>query len=197
MRIAREIRNDFVYIIPLRVSTDPNPDSQGPIPVITFPNANGFVAGLPTHFIRWDPLQARPYVIYRFLNTDLTAWEPVGFPINENTITPGSREFQFEISLNQLADTPADAALLQTLQANFLTMNKVSTVSGTGRVIDALGDTRLPSEINEFVQISLLTPGIYDNVRFGLLEPPSDSPATTDCPEPDLDLVDWAIEIRT
>ena len=75
-------------------------------------------------------------------------------------------------------------------------MNRVSQSSGTNRVIDALGDTRLASEINNYVKIPLTTSGTYDNSRFNLIEPTSADNLTTDCPDPDLDIVDWSIEVR-
>ncbi|MFZ4506156.1 MAG: hypothetical protein ACOYON_00485 [Fimbriimonas sp.] len=196
MRVDGEIRSEYVYIIPLRVSTETNPDSNGPIPVITYPNANGFVAGLPTHFVRYDPLQAQPFAIYRFTNTDLTSWALVGYPIRYTPVTTGGKVLAFEISTTQLADSAILAAALASVQVNFLTMNRTSTATGASRVIDSLGDNRLPSEINEFIRIPLTTSGTYDNQRFNFLEPPSDSAATRDCPEPDLDISDWSVEVR-
>lgn len=196
MQVKREIRSDYVYIIAIRTSTDANPDSNGPVPVINYPAANGFVAGGPTHYVKWDPLQSRAYILYQFTNTDLTSWREVGIPVTQTDVTPGSSVLQFELSLDQLVTVTGTSNTLQALQVNFLTMNRVSQSSGTNRVIDALGDTRSSSEINNFVRIPLATSGIYDNSRFNLIEPTSQDASSTDCPDPDLDIIDWSIEVR-
>ena len=191
MTVAGAVRSDYVYIVALRTSEDPNPDSPGPTPVVTYPSANGFVAGQATHYVRWDPLQSRAYILYRFSDTGLTAWREVGIPITQIDVAgDGAKKLGFELSTRQLADTVEGAGRLQSVQVNFLTMNKTAQQSGTGRVIDALGDTRLASEVNQFVRIPLTTSGIYDNARFNDLEP------TGDTPDPDLDIADWSIEIR-
>ncbi len=204
-RVAGQIRPDYVYIVAIRTSTDLNPDTiNGPIPVITYPNANGFVAGQPTHFILYDPTLARPFIIRRFLPTtdpgnpvDLTKWTDVGVPINYGDVGAGTRELTFEITLDQIADNHAAALLLRTLQVNILTMNRVSTGTGTGRIIDSLGDNRTVNGINQFIKIPLNSSRIYDNQFFNLLEPPSDAPSSIDCLDPDLDLTDFSVEVTT
>jgi hypothetical protein len=71
-------------------------------------------------------------------------------------------------------------------------MNRLSDVSaGSSRIIDALGDTRIVTQLNQPVRILLATAGIYDNSRFGFLEP-----LDADTPDPDLDIMDWSIEVR-
>lgn len=195
--VAGEIRPDYVYIVGLRVSEETNPIGVGPQPVVTYPSANGFVAGGATHFVRWDPLQSRAYVLYRFTDPSdgqtsegLTAWREVGIPITQTDVTTGGRTLQFELSTRQLADTVEGAGRLQSIQVNFLTANRIATQSGSNRIIDALGDTRLETEINQFVRIPLVTSGTYDDTRFNDLEPEGDTP------DPDLDIVDWGIEVR-
>ncbi len=191
LTVAGRVRSDYVYIVAIRASEDPNPDSPGPTPVVTYPSANGFVAGQATHYVRWDPLQSRAYLLYRFTDAGLTSWREVGVPINQvDVVGDGPKTLGFELSTRQLADTVAGAGLLQSLQVNFLTMNKTAQQSGSGRVIDALGDTRLASDVNQFVRIPLTTSGLYDNTRFNLLEP------TGDTPDPDLDISDWSVEVR-
>ncbi len=195
--VSREIRSDYVYIVAIRTSTDPNPDVNGPVPVVNYPAANGFVAGAPDYYVRWDPLQSRAYILYQFTQPDLTVWREVGIPITQVDVTPGGRTLQFELTVDQLAGNSASAgANLQALQVNFLTMNRISQSTGSGRVFDSLGDNRLISELNSFVRIPLATSGIYDNSRFSLLEPTSGTPSEIDCVDPDLDIVDWYIEVR-
>lgn len=197
MTVAGEIRNDYVYIVGIRASEEANPTGVGPQPVVVYPSANGFIAGGATHYVRWDPLQSRAYVLYRFTDpsdgttaTGLTSWREVGIPITQTDVVPNGRSISFELSTRQLADTVEGAGTLQSLQVNFLTMNRIATQSGSGRVFDALGDTRLASDVNQFVRIPLTTSGTYDDNRFSDLEPEGDMP------EPDLDIVDWGIEVR-
>lgn len=197
MTIAGALRADYVYIVALRVSTELNPTTTGPIPVVIAPSANGFVTGNATHFVRWDSTQSRPYILYRFDDaSDLVAYREVAIPINSLDTTVGGKTLGFELSTLQLAADATSAAALQSVQANFLTMNRLALQTSSGRIFDSLGDNRSASDQTQFVRVPLGTSGIYDNARFNLLEPPSDSPGTTDVADPDLDLVDWSIEVR-
>jgi hypothetical protein len=191
MQVRGEIRTDYVYIIAIRRSTDLNPTGDGPIPVIQFPTNNGFVAGNANYFVRWAP-ETRQYTLFRFTDSTLNFNTPVGVPINTIDVTPGSKTLGFELSLEQLVDTPNTSNQLQSLQVNFLTMNRIlDGSSGSSRIIDALGDTRQILELNQPVRIPLATSNLYDNARFGNLEP-----LDADCPDPDLDIADWSIEVR-
>jgi hypothetical protein len=197
MTVKGEIqRNGYIYIIPLRVSTDPNPTGDGPIPVVAFPNANGFVTGNVTHFVSWTP-DSREYTLWKFRDGNLIERDPIGIPINTVDVQTGSRNLGFELSLEQLVDTPGTSSQLQSLQVNFLTMSR-SLDNGTtaGRIIDALGDTRNILDLNSPIRILLATSRLYTNQDFNFVEPPSDTPANSDCPDPDLDISDWSIEVR-
>lgn len=186
-----QIRNDYVYIIPIRTSVELNPVGDGPVPVVSFPTNNGFVAGNVNYFVRWTP-DAQQYTLYRFTDASLSFFSPVGIPLNSTPVFPGSRTLQFELSGEQLVTTPGTSNNLQALQVNFLTMNRLlDSTSGSTRVIDALGDTRQILQLNQPVRIPLATSSLYDNSRFAFLEP-----VDSDCPDPDLDIVDWSIEVR-
>lgn len=191
MTVDREINPNYVYVVALRPSTEADPTDTGPIPVINQPWGNGMIAGNATVFIRWDPLTSPNYIIYRFQDVNLINYFQAGVPINFDPVEPDGKVLRFEVDINQIAATPAEALLLQSVQVNFLTMDRVPQGSDPGgKVLDALGDTRLPSEIDEFVEIPLDVSGVYDNVRFANLEPSGDTP------DPDLDIVDWSIEVR-
>jgi hypothetical protein len=69
-------------------------------------------------------------------------------------------------------------------------MDRIPQGSSTEKVWDALGDSRLPSGINQYVTIPLNLNGFYDNERFQDLEPPND------VQDPSLDIIDWSIEVR-
>jgi hypothetical protein len=191
MQMRGEIRSDYVYIFAIRTSTDLNPTGDGPIPVIQFPTNNGFVAGNADYFVRWSS-ESRQYTLYKFTDSTLNFNTPIGVPINTVDVSPGSRTLGFELSLEQLVATPGTSNQLQSLQVNLLTMNRIlDSSSGSSRIIDALGDTRRLLELNQPVRIPLATSAIYDNARFANLEP-----LDSDCPDPDLDISDWSIEVR-
>ncbi len=177
----------YVYIVALRLSTDENPTDSGPIPVVT-PGGNGFVAGNCTHYILWNPLASPAFQIWQFKDAAMNQSVQTGVPINYVTVDPGGRDLTFEVDLSQLV--PADQVdTIQSVQVNFLTMNNTST-SGGGRIWDALGDGRNPSEVNSFITVRLRNSQTYDNVRSGYIEP------TGDAADPDLDIADWSVEVR-
>ncbi len=177
----------YVYIIAIRLSTDPNPPDQGPIPVVV-PSGNGMVAGNCTHFILWNPLVSPQFQIYQFQDATLDDWFEKGAPINYVNITPGDDTLTFEIDLSQLV--PAiDVPTYQSVQVNFLTMNNTNT-SGGGRLWDALGNGAVPGEVNSYFTFLLNSAFTYTNANTGSLEPQGD------VVDPDLDIVDWSIEVR-
>lgn len=191
MTVRGEIRSDYTYIIAIKPSVDSNPQTVGPIPVTQFPSANGFVAGDVEYYVKWTP-DAQQYTLYHFDDTSLTFSTAIGVPINTVDVTQGSRTIGFELTVDQLITTPTVPNPLQALQVNFLTMNKIlDQGNGGGRLIDCLGNTNTINELNSPVKIPLATSGTYDNARFNFLEP-----TDPDVLDPDLDIVDWSIEVR-
>lgn len=178
----------FVYMVALRPSLSSNPIEQGPIPVIAPPWGNGFVAGNCTHFIWWNPLQFPRYAIYAFQDPELNTYTQVGVPINYRDVTPGSKEIYFEINLSQLEPDPEVAVRLESIQVNFLTMDRIPQ-SGSVKFWDAIGDGRIPSQINDYLVIPLRTSAVYQNSDNDI-EPRGDQA------DPDLDIVDWSVEVR-
>lgn len=191
LQVAREIRPNYIYMVALRPSTDLNPPEQGPIPVIAPPWGNGFVAGTVTHFVMWSNTQSPRYLIYKFRpGTNLIEYFAVGAPVGYIDVNAGERTLRFEIDLSQIAPDAATAATYQSLQVNFLTMDRIPQGAGGSKSWDALGDGRLPSEINTPITIPLRTSGVYDNTRFLNLEPSGDTP------DPDLDIDDFVVEVN-
>jgi hypothetical protein len=192
MTTAAPINPNYVYIVAIHASEDVNPTTQGPIPIISQPWGNGFVAGTVDLFVRWDPLTSPNYLIYRFQDVNLTQYIQVGVPINSTPVNTGDNKIQFELDINQIASSVPQAALLKSLQVNFLTMNRVPQGTDPGsKVYDALGNTQDPTQINDFVVIPLDQPGVFNNARFSNLEP------TGDTPDPALDITDWSVEVRS
>ncbi len=179
----------YVYMVAMRTSTEENPITQGPIPVIGPPWGNGYVAGNATHFVWWDPTAANDYLLYRFLDTELNNRVVIGVPVASENVVVGSNRIRFELLLTQLVEVATDADLLQSLQVNFLTMDRIPQ-TGTQKEWDALGNGAIPSQINEFVRIPLGRNGIYNNLTTANLEPAGDQP------NPELDIVDWSVEVR-
>lgn len=191
MTVAREINPNFVYIVALNPSVDPNPTVEGPIPVVGPPWGNGFVAGNVKLFVRWDPLTSPNFIIYRFRDQELIEFFQIGVPVNYEDVPDGGKTLRFELDLDQIADSTDQAPLLQSVQVNFLTMDKVPTgTTPVTKFFDSLGDTRLPSEIDDWVLIPLRTTGVYDDTRFGGIEPEND------VQDPDLDITYWSVEVR-
>lgn len=179
----------YVYMVAFRPSEDANPVEQGPIPVVAPPWGNGFVAGGCTHFVWWDPTQANEYTLYQFRDQNLQQWFALGVPVNIVQVRPGMRTITFEVDLRQLAPSLDDANKFQSIQVNFLTMDRVP-ISGSSKFWDALGDGRLPNEVNTYLTIPLSVSATYTNQRAGDIEPDGDTP------DPALDLVDWSIDVR-
>lgn len=192
MTVSGQIRSDYVYVIPIRVSTSPNPTDDGPLPVIDFPNANGFVAGHVDYFVVWTP-DTQQYTLYQFNDSSLTLYTAIGVPINTLNVDPssGAKTIGFELSLAQIVGSAGTWQQIQSLQVNFLTMNYRLTAgtSSSSRLMDCLGNTRNFADLNNPVTIPVTTSGTFDNTRANLLEP------TGDCDDRDLDISDWSIQV--
>lgn len=197
MRMRNAINPNFIYMVALRPSTDANPPELGPIPVIAPPWGNGFVAGEATHFVEWaNPLSPK-YQLFQFRpGTDLIEYFSLGVPAAYTDVIPGtSTTIEFELNLSQLAASEAEAETFQTLQLNFLTMDRIPQGSLGSKNFDALGDGRLSTSINSPITIPLRNSGTYDNstAQFTDLEPEGDVLPSS---EPSLDIIDWSIEVR-
>lgn len=196
MVLDGELNENFVYIFPLRVSIDPNPPDDGPIPVIGPPWGNGFVAGNATHFVKYEPQRPQPFVLYKFLDSSLLNYIEIGtievydtIPLDDPDVEQAERKrFRFEVEVNDLADTPIDADKLESAQINFLTMDRVGSGSDN-RAWDALGDGSV--ELKSWITVPLRTAATYNNAQFNYIEPQSQ-----DVADPALDIRDWTIEVR-
>lgn len=210
LKVAGTINANYIYDFAIRASTDANPDTSSehvPQPVLNGSSPNGRMAGSPTHFVEYAPSNATldPFTLYRF-STQAEVPNPDdpdnpinlgNFPpstrgriVNYDPITPGTTtDLQFELFVNLLADTDAAAPLIQALQVQLLTMNRPTNLGSGTRVIDYLGQAGSP----EFIKVDLRSNGTYGNTS-GL--PGSGIEPTGDCPDPDLDIVDWSIEVQ-
>jgi hypothetical protein len=193
VRLAGPVNPNYVFIAAINDADDLTGANGGPIPVVQRPWGNGFVAGKCTHFIRYDgTLPNGGYGVFKFTDLiNLLTWFQTGIPVNFITPNPGSDIIEFEIDLTQIRPLPSDALLIQALQINLLTMDRVPTNPDdpNPRYWDAFGDGT-PGSINDFITIDVTTAHIYRNSDLNI-EPGGD------VADPSLDIVDWSIEIRT
>lgn len=193
IRLAAPVNPQYVYIVAINDADDLTGQNGGPIPVIQRPWGNGFVAGRATHFVRYDGfLPNGGYGVFRFTDlVNLLTYFQTGVPVNFLTPGPGDDTLFFEIDATQLRPDPMQAVLIRALQVNILTMDRVPTDPNdpNPKTWDALGDSRDPQSINDYITIDTTTNRIYRNADLQI-EPPQDTP------DPSLDIVDWTIEIR-
>ncbi len=189
LTVSREINPNYIYIVALRPSTDANPTEQGPIPVIAPPWGNGFVAGHVSYFVQWATVQSPRYLIYKFRDTNLIDYFTTGAPVNYIDVDPGGRKLKFELDLTQIVPDPLQAANYQSIQVNFFTMDRIPQGNTGTKNWDAIGDGRLPGEVNTPLLIPLRTSGVYDNARYQNVEP------LNDVADPDLDITDFRVEV--
>ena len=201
----------YIYDIAVNATSDPNPSpSLAPTPVINSSSPNGRVGGSPTHFVEFNslnPTSSNPFMLYRFakssevpnpndpsnpINLAVYSQSRRGQIINYTTPQNGGdpQTLSFTIYTNQLADTDAEAKLLQTLQVNILTMTRPANQGSGSRVIDALGNTTSLATLNNYIQVNLLQSGSYTNSTG--FEPTGDTYGGTD---PDVDIVDYTITV--
>lgn len=184
----------YVYMVGINPNTEENPTIQGPIPVIAPPWGNGFIAGHCQYFMWWNPQASPKYGLYKFQDSLLNQFLLIGTPVISENIVEGVNKIRFEFDLTQLIPDPIEAATIKSLQMNFFTMDRIPQV-GTEKFWDANGDARsgLAQDINLPILVSLRTSATYNNNRAFIKEPAND---VTGANDPDLDIIDWSIEVR-
>ena len=100
----------------------------------------------------------------------------------------------FTIDLSQIADSVDAANQYQSLQLNFLTMDRTPRgSSGGSKNWDALGDSNNPGQINDYITIPLRVDGTYNNTFYSGIEPAGDVVSDND---PALDIIDFSIQVQ-
>lgn len=191
MTVSGQLNPNDVYIVAFRPSTLLNPIDSGPIPVIAPPWGNGFVAGNCTYFVRWNPNFTPQYTIYQFTDALLNNFVSTGVPVNTTNPPVNGSQINFSVDLSQLAGSVAQALTYQSIQMNFLTMDRIPTGNSGTKNWDALGDARSLSGINTWITIPLTTTGTYNNARYGFLVPNSD---VADA-DPALEISDFSVQV--
>ena len=190
--VNNRINPNYIYVVALRTSTDLNPtDGLGPLPLTQPPwgGGDGIVSGACTHYIKYDARYTAPFRIYKFLDNLLNNSREIDFATRFDTVDNSSRTLRFELDLTQLTDgNAAQAAALQSVQVNFLTMDKIPVVHTDRKIWDALGNSQDPSD-NRFISVPLDVSGFYDNDYYGRIEP------IGDVADADLDIVNFSVEV--
>ncbi|MCX7924409.1 MAG: hypothetical protein N2554_01210 [Fimbriimonadales bacterium] len=190
VQVAGRIRPDYHYFVLFNLSNDPT-GQAGPVPVVAPPWGNGFAAGAFTHFMRFDNLQpVGGYALYRVVpNTNLSVFEYLGAPRFSEPVGAQSSRLRFEIDLTQFLPAPREAAQMQFIQLNIVATDRIPLDPNdlTPKVVDALGDSALG--VSQYLNIRIDQNRILRNADTNL-EPRGDAP------DPDLDIVDWRMEVR-
>lgn len=186
MRVAGVINPDYFYYVAIDNDGDPN---DGPQAVVGPPWGNGWGAGAITHYVQFDTsLPQGGYGLFRIPDAGLLGKVYLGPPVNFITPGPSGNTLRFTLDLDDLVIPPqTDGNQIQTLEINFIATDVVPTdPSFVGpRQWDALGD----GSSNAFLRLNV-TPGQFISNGTEGLEPDGD------VFHPDLDIVDWSIEVQ-
>lgn len=203
MTVAGQINpNDFYFV--LFDATNSATADQGPIPVVAPPWGNGFAAGQFGTFVRIDSTQPNGgYGVYAVIpNTNLQTFQYLGSPIAPAPVSGGTSQIQFTIPLSQLATAALPQSQITFVKINFITTDRVPTNPNdtTPKEFDALGDARIPTQVNDPITIPVTQSGTFDNTSSLTPEPAGD---VTQCgngifqsvSNNDLDIVNWSVQV--
>lgn len=192
--------------------------AAGPVPVVIGPQwGNGFAAPAPqpadgqgfVGFVRYDRFQGQSgYGVYTLQNPTTGVLQkpidpqlqffPLGPPDVAQTLQRGEKQLYFELNLDRLPNPEA-----RFLQINFVATNNIpqGVDENAPKSWDALGNGADTDTINAWVRIDTTQNiTIRNSERLpDLQEPPDDvrEKLFSLVDEPNLDIVDWTIEVRT
>lgn len=185
MTVAGQIDPNYHYYVAFDTSGSPTP---GPLPVVGSPWGNGWGTGNITNYVVFDQLQPQGgYGVYRIVpGTNLLGNVYVGPPISSVIPPSGANKLNFTIDLGQLATSELPAADIDLVNINFITTDVIPLDPNFPgpKFYDGLG-----AQGNNFVTISVTTNQTYTNSK-------SNVEGAGDVPIPNLDIVDWTIEVQ-
>lgn len=193
-RVDGQIRADYYYFILIDNNNDPM-GTDGPIPPAAPPwGGNGFATGSFQRFVEYNgALPFNGFVLYKVLDPDrLQVFQSLGPPL-EASISADRKSMRVVIDFASLALDGQDPADIRVLQINIIATDRTpkDPTDTTRKLWDALGDSRqFP---NTYLTLRTDTDRILRNVDTGM-EPEGDVVNGND---PDLDIVDWQIEVRS
>lgn len=185
MNVAGEIDPNYHYYVAFDTSGSVTP---GPLPVVGPPWGNGWGTGNITNYVVYDQLQPQGgYGVYRIVpGTNLLGSVYVGPPISSMTPPAGANQLRFTIDIGQLATDTLPAADINVININFITTDVVPLDPNYPgpKYYDGLG-----AQGNNFLTISVVTNQTYTNSQSNVEGP-------GDVPIPNLDIIDWTIEVQ-
>jgi len=193
-RVAGQIRPDYHYFILIDNDAD-FVGVTGPVPPVAPPwGGNGFATGSFQRFVEVNgALPFGGFVMYQVLDPDRRqVFQPLGAPL-EATISPDRKSLRVVVDFGSLALDGQDPADIRVLQVNIIATDRTpKDPSDTSlKMWDALGDSRqFP---NTYLTLMTDTDRILRNSDTNM-EPSGDVVNGND---PDLDIVDWQIEVRS
>lgn len=220
LTVRGRIRQDAYHYFVLINQTDDQND-PGPVPVVDIPWGNGFAApARPKNnagadaqgfnaFVSYDPVYRQGsqatggnYGLWRVNGPAIfsTNFEPLGLPDVYAPVGENDTVISFQLSLARLK-RDASAPDPQYIQINLLATNNLPRNDddpGVFKLWDALGDGRDTGTINTWLTIPLGQDSVRTN-RETNLEPSGDvrEKLGAGADDPDLDIVDWTVEIRS
>jgi hypothetical protein len=187
LTVAGRIQPNLFYFLALDVTGN---QSKGPLPVVGPPWGNGFVTGEVTHFVRIQGGQAEVFQIVP--NTNLLQFVSLGRPFDAQ-LPPGSNTATVTLDLDTIVP-PATAPANININMIATDIVPLDPQFPGPKLVDAFGPTG-----NQFVTIPIFSSRVFTNRDFPTpLEPANDvlrAPSLTTVDAPDLDIVDWRIEV--
>lgn len=193
-QVAGRIRPDYHYFILIDNDSDPV-GINGPVPPIAPPwGGNGFATGSFQYFVEYyGALPFNGFLLYKVLDPDrLQAFQPLGAPL-EASVSPDGKRLRVVIDFTSIAVEGQDPADIRVLQLNIIATDRTpkDPTDTSLKMWDALGDSR--QSPNSYLTIQTDADRILRNVDTNI-EPEGDVVHGND---PDLDIVDWQIEVRS
>lgn len=193
-RVAGQIRSDYYYFILIDNDND-LVGANGPIPPVAPPwGGNGFATGSFQFFVEYNgALPFGGFLVYRVLDPDrLQAFQPIGAPL-EAFVSPDRKSVRIVLDFGSLAREGQPPADIRVLQVNIIATDRTpkDPTDTSLKMWDALGDSRLNP--NTYLTLTTDTDRVLRNIDLQL-EPEGDVVNGND---PDLDIVDWQIEVRS
>jgi hypothetical protein len=162
-----------------------NDTSQGPLPTVAPPWGNGWGAGRITYYVQVDAAQPGFFGIYQFQpGSNLLAATYLGRPLSNSTLD-NTNTLSFSLNLDSLLDPSGAPA--QNINVNFIATDRIPLDPNDRepKLVDALGQIG-----NNYLTLNTQQQRIYQNSQS------SDPETSGDVADPDLDIVDWQIEVR-
>lgn len=193
-RVAGQIRADYHYFILIDNDSDLL-GVDGPVPPIAPPwGGNGFATGSFRYFVEHNgALPFNGFVLYKVLEPDrLQVFQPLGPPI-EASVSPDGKSLRAVIDFASIALEGQDPADIRVLQINIIATDRTpkDPTDTSLKMWDALGDSR--QSPNSYLTIQTDIDRVLRNADTNM-EPTGDVVNGND---PDLDIVDWQIEVRS